>query len=135
MVCKPLEIHAAWYGLTRISLVQRTGFCGARSAADEEQRCRCKGLIGMFDQPAAQGLVTAFYPGVFDTTLMEPLLCNGRSQSTPKAIQRTRWMGFGKIRPDGDSLCLNISLNKLMAKLDSGCLAMLLVASADLFAL
>ena len=94
MVRKSLEIHAPWYGLTRITLIQHTGFRGARSTPDEEQRSRRKSLIGVLDQPAAQGLITAFYPRVFDTAFMEPLLCNGRPQSTPEAIQRTRWMGF-----------------------------------------
>ncbi len=130
MVGQAFQVQAVF------QLRQHFGLAGTGHPAHQHETALLDSLINGVQQEVAHRLVAADDPRVLDAHLvLQPLLDDLRTQTTTEAVQVAVRMSLGEIGPGLKPLRLGLAGHQLMAQLDGGFLAVLLVAGADLLPL
>ena len=95
-----------------------------------------RGPRELLDEEAAHGLVTAPDAWIYDASgLVEPLLGDLRAHAPAEAVEHAVRVLPGEVLPGGDAFFPDLSVYQLVAQIDGGILAQILVADADLVTL
>src|SRR5690606_3746459 len=115
---------------------QHFGLAGARHPANQNEILTLDGLLDRIEQKLAHRLVPARHARVVNACLgLQPLLNQLRAQATAETVDVALGIVRCEAGPRLNALGLELAADKLVTKLQSGLLPMLLVAGAYLLPL